>query len=91
MTERPDRTTTGADGHFHFMDLPNGDYEIRVTAPGAEQEVAVPVHIDRQHGQVKPPEKADVVLRFKQEISPAPAQPTPQRPRLGRRRPEDRP
>jgi hypothetical protein len=35
MSQRPDRTRTAADGHFHFMDLPNGDYTLVASLPGA--------------------------------------------------------
>lgn len=34
MLERPDRTQTAGDGHFHFMDLPNGNYTLAVSLPG---------------------------------------------------------
>jgi len=34
MAERPDRTQTRADGHFHFIDLPPGDYTVEVELPG---------------------------------------------------------
>lgn len=34
MIERPDRTRTAADGHFHFLDLPNGDYTLVASLPG---------------------------------------------------------
>ena len=35
MLERPDRTLTAGDGHFHFMDLPNGDYTLVASLPAA--------------------------------------------------------
>ena len=35
MDERPDRTRTAADGHFHFMDLPDGDYTLSASLPDA--------------------------------------------------------
>jgi hypothetical protein len=35
MAERPDRTKTAPDGHFHFLDLPNGSYSLTVSLPGA--------------------------------------------------------
>ena len=35
MLERPDRTRTAGDGHFHFMDLPDGDYTLVVSLPGS--------------------------------------------------------
>lgn len=31
--KRPDRVETQHDGHFHFMDLPNGDYMLHVAFP----------------------------------------------------------
>lgn len=33
LKERPNRTRTAVDGHFHFMDLPDGEYTLTVTLP----------------------------------------------------------
>ncbi|MFB2971826.1 carboxypeptidase-like regulatory domain-containing protein [Aerosakkonema sp. BLCC-F183] len=30
MQQRPDRTLTGIDGYFYFINLPDGDYELTV-------------------------------------------------------------
>lgn len=35
MAERPDRTRTTVDGSFRFLDLPNGQYTLTATLPGA--------------------------------------------------------
>ncbi|MDZ8228177.1 MULTISPECIES: carboxypeptidase-like regulatory domain-containing protein [unclassified Nostoc] len=35
MTQRPDRTRTAVDGHFHFLDLPNGEYSLTASLPTA--------------------------------------------------------
>jgi len=35
MAERPDRTRTAVDGHFHFLDLPDGDYTLAASLPGS--------------------------------------------------------
>jgi Carboxypeptidase regulatory-like domain len=35
MNGRPDQLRTMADGHFHFLDLPGGDYTLEVTLPTA--------------------------------------------------------
>jgi len=35
MEERIDRTRTAGDGHYHFMDLPAGDYTLGVSLPGS--------------------------------------------------------
>jgi hypothetical protein len=34
MIERPDRTMSAGDGHFHFIDLPNGHYTLLASLPG---------------------------------------------------------
>lgn len=34
MDERPDRILTAVDGHFHFLDLPDGDYTLVASLPG---------------------------------------------------------
>ena len=35
MVERPDRTRTAFDGHFHFLDLPAGDYRLKASLPSS--------------------------------------------------------
>jgi hypothetical protein len=35
MMERPDQIRTAADSHFHFMDLPDGQYTLRASLPGS--------------------------------------------------------
>lgn len=35
MVERPNRTQTTIDGHFHFLDLPDGNYTLTASLPGA--------------------------------------------------------
>src|SRR5262245_11383861 len=35
LDERPDRTVTRSDGGFRFLDLPDGDYTLKLTLPGA--------------------------------------------------------
>lgn len=53
LRERPDRLHTAVDGHFHFMDLPDGDYTLTVTLPGlgsryGEVQVAATVSRDAE-------------------------------------------
>lgn len=33
MPERPDRTTTGREGRYHFLDLPDGNYKVKASFP----------------------------------------------------------
>jgi hypothetical protein len=35
LAERPDRYRTSSDGHFHFIDLPNGTYTLSAELPGS--------------------------------------------------------
>jgi hypothetical protein len=35
MDERPDRALSRGDGHFHFLDLPDGTYSLEATLPGS--------------------------------------------------------
>jgi hypothetical protein len=35
MADRPDQTRTAADGHYHFLDLPDGDYTLTASLPEA--------------------------------------------------------
>ncbi|WGV27992.1 carboxypeptidase-like regulatory domain-containing protein [Halotia branconii] len=35
MVERPDRTITANDGHFHFLELPEGEYTLTASVPNA--------------------------------------------------------
>lgn len=54
MVERPDRTQSAIDGHFHFLDLPDGDYTLTASLPGTgtrygvvEKQVQVSCNGDR--------------------------------------------
>ena len=50
MEERLDRTRTAGDGHYHFVDLPEGDYTLNVSLPGsATRYDAVPVEAVVRH------------------------------------------
>lgn len=35
MFKRPDRTITADDGHFHFLELPEGEYSLTASVPNA--------------------------------------------------------
>jgi hypothetical protein len=35
LLERPDRAVTGADGHFHYLDLPDGPFTLMASLPGS--------------------------------------------------------
>jgi hypothetical protein len=35
MVERPDQARTALDGHFHFLDLPDGQYTLTASLPGS--------------------------------------------------------
>src|SRR5689334_4250310 len=37
LAERPDRTLTATDGHFHFLNLPSGQYGLTASLPEAGQ------------------------------------------------------
>jgi len=63
--QHADRTVSGADGHYHFMDLPNGEYEIEVTAEGASERARVRVNLARESIAVQKPERADVTVGIK--------------------------
>src|SRR5260370_30369385 len=46
-TQRPDRTRSRADGLYYFLDLPDGDYEIRALLPNC----------GRRYGEVRQKKK----------------------------------
>jgi len=65
--DRPDETRTAADGHFHFMDLPDGVYTLMALLPAAgtrynQEHVDVTVTRDGE-GNLKPMGVADIALR----------------------------
>ena len=35
LQERPDRRWTSVDGHYHFLDVPNGTYQLTASLPGS--------------------------------------------------------
>jgi hypothetical protein len=65
LAEQAYRTLSHDDGHFYFIDLPNGDYEIEVTAAGVTEKTRVPVRLARQPIAVQRPEKVDLVVQMK--------------------------
>jgi len=67
----PDRASvlTGRDGHFHFLDLPEGNYEIQATVAGAPP-ASRKVPVARNAAGAKP-ENADMMLK----IPPMPGAP----------------
>jgi hypothetical protein len=72
MQQRVDRTVTGEDGHFHFLDLPNGDYIIAVRAAGALEAAKVEAGVARKPNTVEKPVKADAALKFPAVAPPKP-------------------
>jgi len=66
---RDERVKTASDGVFYFLDLPDGTYEIRVTAAGAQSASATAIV---EHGE-NPflPTAVDVALR----LAPSPDAP----------------
>lgn len=68
MPERPDRTRTAADGHFHFLDLPAGQYTLVASLPGAgtrygqSKAMTVTVSQDKDGKYTYTPEPAELNL-----------------------------
>lgn len=65
MVERPDRTRTAVDGHFHFLDLPNGEYSLTASLPGAGKRyntALVSVTVSRQNNDKIIMATADIAL-----------------------------
>ena len=53
MLERPDRTQSRADGLFYFLDLPDGDYSLRVSMPSLGNrfgKLELPAKVSRDAG-----------------------------------------
>ncbi|WP_198525149.1 MSCRAMM family protein [Kamptonema formosum] len=65
MTERPDRIRTAADGYFHFLDLPDGEYTLKASLPGAGTRYGtaqVTVTVRREEGGKIARNSADMAL-----------------------------
>jgi hypothetical protein len=60
---RRDQQVTGPDGFFYFMDLPNGEYRIQVSAPGAPP-ASAKVQVTRALDKFTRPATADVTLKL---------------------------
>ncbi|BAY14131.1 carboxypeptidase regulatory-like domain-containing protein [Calothrix sp. NIES-2098] len=55
MVERPDRTRSAVDGHFHFLDLPNGEYRLTTSLLGAGKRydtALVGITVSRQNDKI---------------------------------------
>jgi hypothetical protein len=55
MVERPDRTRSAADGHFHFLDLLDGQYALTASLPGTGSRYGtaqVQVTVSRDDGNI---------------------------------------
>ena len=51
MAERPDRAVTQADGHYHFLDLPDGRYGLVYELLGIHGHVAQTAGFDENVGE----------------------------------------
>lgn len=69
-SERSELAVTGPDGYFYFMDLPNGEYQIRATTQGAPP-ASVNVRLTRTAGKVTKPVVADVTMRLTEPTTQA--------------------
>ncbi len=47
MDQRPDRIASRPDGGYFFMDLPNGDYTVRASISGSEEQVEQHASVSR--------------------------------------------
>jgi hypothetical protein len=82
-----DLEVTGPDGFFHFMNLPNGDYEIELKAMGAPP-VNAKLAVVRAPGVAMRPVNADVKLDL--TATPAAAATKPAKSKADRRPKEER-
>lgn len=64
LPKRLDRTETAADGHFHFLDLPNGQYTLTATQSGGRCERTAQAHVrvSRDAKGYLKPEACDIEL-----------------------------